>query len=185
MGIDTDKVYLTRENARLRARIAELEAEKAGAVLLAAGWKRAAKQYRDEHKDLGESFEDILNCTWGLLYPDEPTSWEYPGQVFNHIRVELERYAKDKAAWHSALTTARSQVDVALGQAEAAARIRPMLAKLADDKNWYQATWFEDREPYVGFVFTGENEQGQTVDANEYAKDILAAFDAAAGAPQG
>ena len=42
--------------------------------------------------DQGDSFEEFLNSSWGLLYPNHPTDWEYPGQVLNHIRVELERH---------------------------------------------------------------------------------------------
>jgi hypothetical protein len=48
------------------------------------------RQRRDTEEHLG----DILNQLWGLLYPNSPASWEYPGQVLNHIRVELERLHK-------------------------------------------------------------------------------------------
>lgn len=51
------------------------------------------------------SLVDILNETWGLLYPEDKTSWGYPGQVLNHIRVELE-LNKDKISELSRLVDA-------------------------------------------------------------------------------
>ncbi len=54
----------------------------------------------DDSLDVGEQFDDIMNRMWGLLYPNDPNSWDYPGQVLNHIRVELDRQRKAaEVAW--------------------------------------------------------------------------------------
>jgi len=37
-----------------------------------------------------DNLSDALNSIWGLMYPDDPTRWDYPGQVFNHIRIYIE-----------------------------------------------------------------------------------------------
>lgn len=98
------------------------------------------------------------------------------------------RAADREAGWlifMEAVNAAIEQATAAAGQKEreALAQARPMLAKLADDQHWDEVTWFGDREPCVGFVFTGDNEQGQTCDASEYAKDILAVVDAGLFSP--
>lgn len=31
------------------------------------------------------------NALWSLLYPRRPDSWEYPGQIVNHLQVEVDR----------------------------------------------------------------------------------------------
>jgi hypothetical protein len=46
-----------------------------------------------ELKDTIEQFDDIMNKLWQLLYPGK-TDWDYPGQVYNHIRIELETLNK-------------------------------------------------------------------------------------------
>jgi hypothetical protein len=50
-----------------------------------------------------EILSDILNKIWGLLYPEDPTSWEYPGQVLNHIQVEITRYVQARIERDAAL----------------------------------------------------------------------------------
>lgn len=42
---------------------------------------------------VSEQFDDILNRIWGILYPNK-TDWDYPGQVYNHILVEINRLTK-------------------------------------------------------------------------------------------
>ena len=36
--------------------------------------------------EVGELYNDL----WGLLYPDDPKGWDYPRQIYNHIRIALE-----------------------------------------------------------------------------------------------
>lgn len=42
-------------------------------------------------QDVERNLHDALSHAWSILYPDTPDSWEYPSQVGNHIRVEIER----------------------------------------------------------------------------------------------
>lgn len=39
--------------------------------------------------DTSSNYEEFLDSIWAILYPDNPKSWEYPGQVFRHIRAHL------------------------------------------------------------------------------------------------
>lgn len=66
-------------------------------------WKEAAralsKRYRREKErleDMAAQFDDILNLLWGLLYPEDPEGWEYPGMVYRHIKVDIERFQEAK-----------------------------------------------------------------------------------------
>ncbi len=42
-----------------------------------------------KYADLGRSFDELCNNVWGLCYPEDATGWEYPAQVFRHIRDVL------------------------------------------------------------------------------------------------
>ena len=39
---------------------------------------------------LEEITDDTYNDLWGLLYPEEPTSWEYPAQIVRHISMKIQ-----------------------------------------------------------------------------------------------
>jgi chromosome segregation ATPase len=43
-----------------------------------------------ELEDTRKRFDQILNDCWGILYPGR-TDWEYPGQLYNHLRSEIEK----------------------------------------------------------------------------------------------
>lgn len=45
-----------------------------------------------------DNLSDALNLIWGLMYPDDPTGWDYPGQVFNHIRIFIDEVRGERAA---------------------------------------------------------------------------------------
>jgi len=55
------------------------------------------------HKDLEQSITEMCNDLWGLLYPDDPTGWEYRTQPIAHIRVELEQLRERTARLEAAL----------------------------------------------------------------------------------
>lgn len=89
LGLLWDDEYTVLKNIR-----AELAAERAAHAQTAAALAEA--------EDTNRIFEEWLNKYWGLLYPDNPTGWEYPGQVFNHIQIELARLAERAAALSAA-----------------------------------------------------------------------------------
>ncbi|MDA8115736.1 MAG: hypothetical protein M0Z43_13580 [Acidithiobacillus sp.] len=43
-------------------------------------------QRKWENADWEQRYSDLLNPLWAMVYPDDPTGWEYPGQVVNHLR---------------------------------------------------------------------------------------------------
>lgn len=45
-------------------------------------------------RDTQEHLVEILGKIWALIYHGDTESWEYPGQILNHIRVELEARQK-------------------------------------------------------------------------------------------
>lgn len=57
------------------------------------GWRRQARSLltalRNE-KCTTDNLHRALSGVWGLIYPQDPESWDYPGQVVNHTRVELQ-----------------------------------------------------------------------------------------------
>lgn len=51
-------------------------------------------------RDTQEHLLEILGKIWALIYHGNTESWEYSGQILNHIRVELEdRQAKIDRMW--------------------------------------------------------------------------------------
>ncbi len=57
-----------------------------------AHWDCAQRAMLNELRrtyDIEECYHKLLDDLWQLLYPDK-TDWEYPGEVLNHIRAELE-----------------------------------------------------------------------------------------------
>jgi hypothetical protein len=46
--------------------------------------------------DYQQSTIDLCNNLWGLLYPNDPTGWEYMTQPLVHIRVELEQLRAER-----------------------------------------------------------------------------------------
>ena len=88
--LDTFTTIEKAELARLKAEInhnaemardAQKRWQEAKAELELAGIKL---------NDRDSAFDKILNDLWQLLYPGK-TDWEYPGQVYSHIWVEIER----------------------------------------------------------------------------------------------
>ena len=45
-------------------------------------------------RDTENHLSEILGEIWALIYHGDTESWEYPGQILNHIRVELEALQK-------------------------------------------------------------------------------------------
>jgi hypothetical protein len=84
MTTDDERTWTT-----LYGKIAKEQARAERAEQRAAGLEAELEQANDTNR----IFEEWLNKYWGLLYPDNPTGWEYPGQVFNHIQIELGRLA--------------------------------------------------------------------------------------------
>lgn len=39
-----------------------------------------------KYKDLDRTVNNWLNDVWGIVYPQNSTGWEYPGQVYRHLR---------------------------------------------------------------------------------------------------
>jgi hypothetical protein len=56
-------------------------------------WEFDRTHLKSELTYKNETFDDILNYGWGLLYPGK-TDWEYPGQVINHLWAEIELQKK-------------------------------------------------------------------------------------------
>lgn len=50
------------------------------------------------HREQGEDFNDIMGKIWGAMYPDDPNSWQYPGQVFRHVDAVVRELAAEHDA---------------------------------------------------------------------------------------
>ena len=46
-------------------------------------------------KDCTEAEMDTLDKLWQLVYPDK-TDWEYPGQVYRHVRLRMEEIEAER-----------------------------------------------------------------------------------------
>jgi 3-methyladenine DNA glycosylase Tag len=69
-------------------------------------YRQAIEAIRDEqgrYTDLSNTFHEFANFIWGLFYPDDPTGWEYPGQVMR----EAERLIEAKNAYMKLLKLER------------------------------------------------------------------------------
>jgi hypothetical protein len=51
------------------------------------GYQRAQAQ----SEDYGRTINEINTALWGILYPENPESWEYVTQPLVHIRTEINQ----------------------------------------------------------------------------------------------
>lgn len=59
-----------------------------------------------------------MNAIWGLMY-DDPTDWEYPGQVLNHIRGYLQEQTTEHLRKQDVLMQRIGKADKELEQLQA------------------------------------------------------------------
>lgn len=76
------------------------------------------EQLRAQLKDTGDQFDDILNHIWGIVYPGK-TDWDYPGQVYNHVRVEIEHLQAENARLKNIIAIGEKVVNSASDKTQA------------------------------------------------------------------
>src|SRR3972149_111134 len=75
-----------------------------------------------------DNINNINNSIWELMYPDDPTDWEYLTQPIVHIKVEIE--------------SLRDQL----------ARAEAYIKRLTDDVEWIRGA-IDDKCPWCGGLY--------------------------------
>lgn len=76
--------------------------------------------------DCDERMSDLCNHAWGAVYPNDPTTWEYPGQAVNHLVAyigELRAQLAAEQAAHEAALAAEAQLVEKLETEQAAHKL--------------------------------------------------------------
>lgn len=115
---DLEKLAFEEQlNKDYETQVKELNSKIEGLKTQLSGRDAEIERLEKEASDLrrmntyeANSVEEFMNSIWALVYPDDPTGWDYPGQIINHARQEIQdlrnrtgRYAKlpEDAGWLS------------------------------------------------------------------------------------
>ena len=88
---------------------------------LLTGWENghailnAFRDLQAESADFKQSIEQMCNDLWSLLYPNDPTGWEYRTQPLVHIRVELNQLQAENARLRDELASFRAMTCFKIG----------------------------------------------------------------------
>lgn len=58
---------------------------------------KAAKNMEDAAlEDVRQTISSVISELWAIAYPDNPTGWQYPGQVVNHLQIYVKHLQKER-----------------------------------------------------------------------------------------
>jgi len=94
-----------------------------------------ARQEAEELKEIRADDKRVLtenyNALWSLVYPDDPTGWEYPGQIINHLKLFIEE--KESAVSAALAEVGRLRSAIQEHQSESSHGVTANM-KFADDR---------------------------------------------------
>lgn len=116
---DDDIAYIRKDAAeaevtRLRTDLASLEMTEAEGDRFRGEYERQWQEKVDKLQAESADFElhVVQMCCdlWALLYPDDPTGWQYLTQPLVHIRVELDRLQAEVTRLRSELASLETKL---------------------------------------------------------------------------
>jgi hypothetical protein len=114
------------------------------------------EQMNEQYQDTIASLDEVLNKLWQILYPGK-IDWEYPGQVYNHIFVEInnltkqcDEYRGDIARYLNRIKELTDQCDIFY------ARVNMMREEIKEiSSNWHDGR-INDKEMLDSMRFLGK-----------------------------